>query len=72
MCLKYSNLAANSNNFDQPISQYIKYKYENITISNTARLYRQWRKPMIYSATYHWAETRNAIWCRSDIVLTIC
>ena len=44
----------------------------NIINSNTARLYRQWRKPVIYSATNHWAEARDAIWCHSNAILTLC
>ena len=40
--------------------------------SNTAYLYRQWRKPVIYSATNHWAEVPDAIWHLSDIILTLC
>ena len=36
--------------------------------SNTPRLYSQWLNSVIYSATNHWAEVRDAIWRRSDVI----
>ena len=34
--------------------------------SNTLRLYSIWLNSVIYSATHHWAEVRDAIWHPSD------
>ena len=40
--------------------------------SNTPRLYSQSLNSVIYSATNHWAEARDAIWHHSDIIVTLC
>ena len=42
-----------------------------IVYSNTPRLYSQWLNSVIYSATNLWAEARDAIWRRSDVILTL-
>ena len=45
--------------------------WRNIMYSNTPRLYSQWLNSVIYSATNHWVKARDAIWHRSDAILTL-
>ena len=40
--------------------------------SNTACLYRQWRRTMFYSTTIHWPEVCDAFWRRQHDITPVC